>query len=195
MIFCTGSTGLSQNVDIDFLRSISHNRNKNLDNSFTFITNSMLPVGIATPVVVFSFGTFKKNRAVQEQAVQFGGALALSALVTTGIKYTVNRPRPFETYPDIENVTGAGSPSFPSGHTSSAFTVATSLALNYPKWYVIAPAYLWAGAVGYSRMHLGVHYPSDVLAGAIIGAGSSLVAWRISKLIFKKVECAECPKF
>ena len=66
-------------------------------------------------------------------------------------------------------------PSFPSGHTASAFALATSLCIKYPKWYVIAPSALWACSVGVSRMNEGLHYPSDVLAGAAIGAGCAIV--------------------
>ena len=82
---------------------------------------------------------------------------------TTGLKFAINRKRPFVTYPDIEKIASAGSKSFPSGHTSDAFATATSLSLAFPKWYVITPSFVWACAVGYSRMDLGVHYPSDVL--------------------------------
>ncbi len=97
--------------------------------------------------------------------------LALAGGVTLILKYSVNRERPFVTWPDIRKKSKAGSPSFPSGHTSSAFAAATSVSLAYPRWYIIAPSFAWAGTVGYSRMHLGVHYPSDVVAGAIIGSG------------------------
>jgi membrane-associated phospholipid phosphatase len=45
----------------------------------------------------------------------------------------------------------------------------------------VVPAYTWASAVGYSRMHLGVHYPSDVLAGALLGAGSAWVTYKLNK--------------
>ena len=74
--------------------------------------------------------------------------------------------------------TNGRSPSFPSGHTSGAFSFATSLTIACPKWYIAGPAYIWAGAVGYSRMDLGVHYPSDVLAGAIIGVGSAYLCYK-----------------
>jgi undecaprenyl-diphosphatase len=72
-------------------------------------------------------------------------------------------------------------PSFPSGHTSSAFNTATFICLTYPKWYVIAPAALWATSVAYSRMYLGVHYPSDVLAGAVLGAGTAYLTYYLNK--------------
>ena len=70
--------------------------------------------------------------------------------VTAGLKYLVKRKRPFTTYKGII-INKSGSPcldpSFPSGHTSTSFMLATSLSLAYPKWYVIAPAYLYAGTV------------------------------------------------
>ena len=110
-----------------------------------------------------------------------GAGLVASSGITYVMKRAINRPRPFVTYPDIQKLTDGGSPSFPSGHTSIAFAAATSLSLEYPKWYVIVPSCAWAGTVGYSRMHLGVHYPSDVLAGAVVGAGSSFVTYKVNR--------------
>lgn len=104
-------------------------------------------------------------------------------MLTYGLKYSVNRERPYIAHPDL-NVDPAfyeSSASFPSGHTSLAFSVATSLSLTHPKWYVIAPAYLWAGSVGYSRLNLGVHYPTDVLAGAVLGAGSAYLTYKANE--------------
>lgn len=53
--------------------------------------------------------------------------------------------------------------------------------MAYPKWYVIAPAFLWAGSVSYSRMYLGVHYPTDVAAGAALGVGSTFILQSLKK--------------
>jgi undecaprenyl-diphosphatase len=121
----------------------------------------------------------------KENSYMAAGGLALNTLITFGLKYTVSRERPFVNNAAIYKKTHAGLYSFPSGHTSTAFATATSLTLAYPKWYIAAPAYAWAGAVGYSRMHLGVHYPSDVLAGAIIGTLSSFVAFKVNQKLGK----------
>jgi len=77
--------------------------------------------------------------------------------------------------------------SFPSGHTSEAFSTATALSLKYPEWYIIAPAYLWAGSVGYSRMNLGVHYPTDVLAGALLGTGTAFLTLKVNEWLNRQV--------
>jgi undecaprenyl-diphosphatase len=110
-------------------------------------------------------------------------------VLTEGIKRTVNRDRPFVTYPlDVfPNSIDETGKSMPSGHTAFAFTTATSLFTAYPKWYVGLPLYAWATSVGYSRLYLGQHYPSDVLMGAVVGTGSALASnWLYKKLTHKK---------
>jgi membrane-associated phospholipid phosphatase len=98
------------------------------------------------------------------------------------VKFTVRRPRPYKGYPDdlIPVKTTLGY-SFPSGHTSLTFSVATSLSLSCPKWYVVAPSMLWASGVAFSRLYLGVHYPSDVLTGMLVGTASGLFGYWLSK--------------
>ena len=176
----------AQNSDIDLLENINLNRNTNLDPVMKGVTNSAFNISIGTPVVMYAVGLIKKDSTVKKKALFIGETLAASAFITFALKNTVKKDRPYVTYPQIDNVVEESSYSFPSGHTSSAFATATSLSLTYPKWYVIAPSFVWAGAVGYSRMHLGVHYPSDVLAGALIGSGSAFLCYRLNKWINKK---------
>lgn len=176
----------SQNLDIRILRQINEHRNISLDPTFKTITNSVSPVSIAAPILVFGTGLIEKDKTIQQKGLVMGASFLTATIISTGLKHAINRTRPFVTYPDIQKVSDGGSPSFPSGHTSDAFATATSLSLAFPKWYVIAPSYTYASLVGYSRMHLGVHYPSDVLAGAVIGAGSAYLCYKAQKWINHK---------
>lgn len=176
----------SQNADIDLLRKINLNRNKNLDGTFKFITDQAGTVAFGTPIVVIGSGLLMNDSATKAKGYVVGASLIVASGISSIMKWSINRERPFNKYTDIEKKTSGGSPSFPSGHTSMAFLTATSLSLVYPKWYVIVPSFLWASSVGYSRMHLGVHYPSDVAVGALVGAGSAFFCYKAQKWLTKK---------
>ena len=179
-------SGCTQNTDIDLLTDINLNRPKNLDGVFRSITNSAGPVAFGLPVLLLAIGLIKKDRIKQQNSFYLGASVLSSAVLSNILKYSIDRPRPFATYWFIEKVTSGASPSFPSGHTSDAFALATAVSLIWPKWYIIIPSYFWAFAVGYSRMDLGVHYPDDVLAGAIIGAGSAFLCYKGQQWLLKK---------
>jgi membrane-associated phospholipid phosphatase len=170
----------SQSLDITILRSINSPETLPSDNFFRFVSNSEIYIALGIPSGMAAAGLMKDDKDLLRNAFVTFGSAAIASGITIILKYSVNRDRPYVTYPDITKKSYAGSPSFPSGHTSSAFSTATSLSLAYPKWYIIVPSFTWAGTVGYSRMHLGVHYPSDVLAGAIIGAGSAWLSYTIT---------------
>lgn len=141
---------------------------------------------VGIPAGLLAYEYFRKEGDMRKPGVV---CLSLAATVgiTLGLKYTVNRTRPYVTYPDIfRKDTHAGPKSFPSGHTASAFALATSVSLCYPKWYVIVPSYLWAVTVGYSRMHLGVHYPTDVLVGALIGSACAWGSWELNRYLVRR---------
>ncbi|WP_233264536.1 MULTISPECIES: phosphatase PAP2 family protein [unclassified Flavobacterium] len=185
--FLMGFSNLfSQNLDIKVLRAIHVERNQSFDSQFNNITNSALPVSIATPVLIYSIGLIKKDSTLKHKAIFIGETFLVNAFITKALKVAANRARPFDTYSDIDPVVSSTGKSFPSGHTSIAFSTATSLSMAYPEWYVIVPSFLWASSVGYSRMHLGVHYPSDVAVGALIGAGSAFATFKINKWLNKK---------
>ena len=173
----------AQNLDIEMLRQFNVERNVKFDGSYRFITSTSTPISIAAPVTMLVIGMTQKDSSLTIKSLEVLGSIAINLLITTPMKYGIKRERPFETYPDIVKLTKGSSPSFPSGHTSMAFSAATSFSICYPKWYVIAPSFLWASAVGYSRMHLGVHYPSDVFFGALIGSGSAWLSHILSRQI------------
>jgi len=100
-------------------------------------------------------------------------------LTVIGLKGLFKRPRPFMSIPSLSSrsshygrtIADGQFASLPSGHAALSVALATSWSLSHPYWYVIAPSALWAGAVSLSRLHLGVHYPSDILLGAVLGVG------------------------
>jgi membrane-associated phospholipid phosphatase len=137
-------TVFSQNADIDILRDINLNRNRQLDGFYRGITNSAAPVAIGTPIILYGISLLNKDSLNNQKAIYIGVSVISSVAIATILKYGVNRTRPFVTYPYLEKESDGGSPSFPSGHTSEAFALATSLSMAYPKWYVIAPSFAWA---------------------------------------------------
>lgn len=97
-----------------------------------------------------------------------GAAVLLANLASVGLKEAVDRPRPPARLPEIETlVPMPASASFPSGHAAISFAAAIVLCAALPK---LAPAFLLlAAAVALSRTYVGVHYPTDVVAGAALG--------------------------
>lgn len=113
-----------------------------------------------------------------------GGLLVLISLLAGYlinnllIKNLVCRPRPYTRLPELISLLGEVSEwSFPSGHTCSSFAAATAMALAFGKrgaW-----AYLPAALIALSRIYVGVHYPTDILAGALVGSAMAFMVFRL----------------
>lgn len=127
---------------------------------------------------------FKKTRAA--------GVILIAAVVLTfffnelAIKNAVGRDRPCTLDPAIELIVERPtSYSFPSGHTASCFAAVGTLLFTFKKLGI--PLLLFAAFMGFSRMYLFVHFPTDVLAGAVLGI---LMAW-VTVLIFRELKYDE----
>ena len=84
------------------------------------------------------------------------------------IKNLIKRDRPCEALSNVrKRISPSDRFSFPSGHTAAAFVMAVLIAHFFP--LLMIPALAWALLVGFSRIYLGVHYPTDILAGMIVG--------------------------
>lgn len=173
-------------LDQQVLIEIMENRSEGGVRFNKAISNSTQTVAMLIPAGVLAAGLIANDPSTLKKGLYIVETVAGASFITFGMKQSFQRPRPYKTNTDIIPVSTSSSPSFPSGHTSMAFSAATSLTIAYPKWYVAVPAYAWAASVGYSRMYLGVHYPSDVLAGAAIGAGSAWLMYKANKWLFKK---------
>lgn len=175
----------AQNWDINTLNNI--NPSNPSSGVWQKTTASVYPVSLGIPAGILLAGYISHNKIEQQKGWKIVGALAVNTIISQVLKYTINRERPYEKYPLLINPydkTESGK-SFPSGHTSTAFSLAASLSIEYKKWYVVVPAYTYAAAVGYSRLYLGEHYPSDVLAGAVVGIGSAYLSNWLQHKFFK----------
>ena len=149
-------------------------------------TTTFVSIALVLLVMIISF--VKKSKAMRQQGFMLVALLLLVMGVTQGLKALIDRDRPFTTYPNIEKLSSGGDSSFPSGHTLEAFAMAAALSMMFSRKKIILPVYAWAILVAYSRMALGVHYPSDVLAGILIG---SLIGWIVHWVFRRMVPAAE----
>lgn len=177
---------VNQNVNLFYLINIGMD-NYVLDVIMTFITDfgSIIAWGLVC-IVLFVFGGEKAKKVA---------LLGLLALIITNflvgfLKYAVAEPRPFMTLPNAELlVPKIASYSFPSSHTASSFAAATVIGLKYRfkirkrSQLLIYPLIAFAGIIAFSRIYIGVHYPLDVLVGAIIGVICALTVLKYENQI------------
>ncbi|HTX61790.1 MAG TPA: phosphatase PAP2 family protein [Methanobacterium sp.] len=117
-------------------------------------------------------------------------ALVLSNLLVILLKYVIAEPRPFLTLNNVVLLTAENGSSFPSGHTASSFAAASVIGLKYynraqGKYWLIYPLLLFAVVVGFSRIYVGVHYPYDVIFGAMLGVVCGLTILKYEDQIVK----------
>jgi len=132
---------------------------------------------VAGGIALAILGGHKGRRA---GAATAAASLAATYIVQVRVKPIFRRVRPFVNREATVVGIRPADHSFPSGHTASSFAAATALAMFYPR---AAPlAYSLATAVGMSRVHLGVHFPSDAAVGGVIGIGiGTFFGWIFQK--------------
>jgi membrane-associated phospholipid phosphatase len=127
----------------------------------------------------------------RSQAVFVDGlaaSLIASGFIAPALKYSVGRVRPSDTADPYRFRPFTSHNSFPSGHTTQAFAVATVIASHYPAWWVQVLAFGSAGLVGYCRIEQNSHFTSDVVAGALIG-------WSVARSVAKHNDASRAPRF
>jgi len=177
VLILTGITaGLVAGVDNPSGRYFQHTQAFNGFNNVFSGKNTSIAM-FAVPSAVYGIALVRKDSHVQHTFLLAGEAVINAEILTTVMKDIDRRLKPIEVPPngsfadtwfqanDGSLIRGIGS--FPSGHTIAAFSVATVFADRHPKYKWVA--YGLAGVVGFSRVSLQAHHPSDVFAGAVLG--------------------------
>ena len=176
------------NLDGGFLLFLQGSvRNQVLNSIMIFIT-SLGDRGMIWIAATILLLIPKKTRKV---GIMSAVALLGSLIINNNIvKNIVQRPRPFVTFTDLQIIIPTPSEfSFPSGHTSSSFAAAAVFFRYLPKKLGI-PSVILAGLIGFSRLYVGVHYPTDVIAGAIMGILLSYMAEFLVSFVSGKLKKA-----
>lgn len=181
-LLLTSLETFGQGAEVKYLRAVNPRYPTNA--YFKALSSTAKPVAVAIPFGMLAVSLISEQDATAMQAYEAVASIAVAAIATEAMKKLIQRQRPYEVYNDIYPVEYDNGSSFPSGHTSIAFSVATSLTLSTKKWYVAVPALLWASGVGYSRIYLGQHYPTDIAAGALTGAASAFATHWLQKKLF-----------
>lgn len=165
-------------VDVAVYDAVASSRTPTLDRTMSSSSRaanrSALWFAIAGALAVA--GGRRGRLAARDGVAAIGMA---SAAVNLGLKQVASRKRPLRDEVALaqgRRVRMPSSASFPSGHTASAFAFATAVGQRIPALWL--PLRGLALLVGYSRVHTGVHYPGDVVAGAVVGSACGLVVAR-----------------
>jgi membrane-associated phospholipid phosphatase len=167
-------------VDEPLREEIQRHRNKANDRLAHFFR----PLGYEDTFILlgaFEAGgmLFHDDRALETAHDGLAASLIATGLITGSLKLGLGRSRPFDQDEAGHFRPFGGDDSFPSGHTTQSFAVATVLSEHYDIWWVKVLSYGAAAMVGWSRMENDSHWASDVLAGGLIGiaVGKTVVAF------------------
>lgn len=178
-----------KSIDVKIFRTFNNINNSFLHSVINVTNESLLPVSIGTSAGMYVAARINKNHYDESSAVLLALSEGANNIFTQILKYSIQRNRPYRTLNNVkftDTTKVKGKYSFPSGHASGSFTIATSLTLRYPdKPVLIAGLYAYALTVSLGRIYWGVHYPSDVFTGMLIGAGSAALIYSLRKPIIK----------
>lgn len=175
----------AQNLDIELLQKINI-ENPEDDKFWMGVTNSIQWVPAAYVGGNLSYGLIANDKDALRYSLESTMGMGISIAISGGLKHLVKRPRPTATYPDlIQSYAQPSNLSFPSSHSALTFSLATTASYQTGgKWYFVTPVFTYPIGVGYSRMRLGRHYPSDVLVGMLIGVASGILGhWVTGQIV------------
>lgn len=171
-------------MDFSILYAIQNLRCDALDSIILFITNIAGSYGQIWPIIGAVLCVFKKTRKCGAAMLLFYGLVFV--IGQYGLKDLIARARPCHIDETVELlIKRPSSYSCPSTHSAWAFAAAVSILLNHKKWGICA--LIAALVIAFSRLYLFVHFPSDVLIGAVLGALCAFAAVKLIDISIRKL--------
>jgi membrane-associated phospholipid phosphatase len=195
VLAAVGATAAISALDEPVMRTVRHHRSNTLGDIATAFRQEGEPWWYAgVSLGTLGVGVITKNADIQRAGGRLVASVALSGIGMEGLKMLVGRSRPneqvgafkfhpFTTLNDSAGIEARGS--FPSGHTTAAFAVATSLVDDIHSAPVDILLYTFAAGTGFSRVYDNRHWLSDTFFGAVLGITTAKVVggrWRIFNL-------------
>jgi len=150
-----------------------------VEDPLLFYVNASEALFIATLGVIFLAATGARHAPWRRAAVAAVLSAGLALAIGAAISALVDRARPFVVDANGVHLFSAHSadPGFPSDHATASFAIAMAIFLRHRGWGVVA--LLAAAVLSVGRVAIGVHYPTDVLAGAALGVAAALALWAV----------------
>lgn len=176
---------LLESIDVKVFFLINHGtKNSFFDILMPFITN--VENFYIVFLILWLLMVFSSNYRYRVAGWTIIVGVAFSDILSSKIlKHIFLRPRPYMVLEDVYKLVSSGGYSFPSSHAVNSFTVATLIMLFFKKPLYTIIAYIAAMLSIFSRIYVGVHYPSDVLFGAILGVLIGYFIFKIVNKLFK----------
>ena len=180
-----------QEIDGKLVQYIYLHRPHAADSFLLWATNNATTIAFAFIFILILLYVTKKRQKYLYAAVNILIIIGLGAIVSNLLKILTGRLRPYDVYENmlLDPSIGAGGFSFPSGHTTEVFTLTVAIFILLRNPYLRWASLFWALLIAYTRMAFGVHYPSDVLGGIIVGSLTAYLwlRWAPLKAWFKKL--------
>ena len=176
---------MSLDIQAFFLLNTIAGQSPIIDSLIVFCANYLAYVVVISFVLLFAFSSYTHMEKLRILLVALASTLLARGIITESIRFFYHRPRPFITY-DVHQLIAENSWSFPSGHSITFFALATVIYFYNKKW-----GYWFLGVaavIAVARVVAGVHYPSDVIGGALLGAACGYGVYYIAEKFWPKKE-------